>query len=295
MTNTSNTASSTDESFDLQRAYEATAPDRAALTPNELMALNLDPQAAAALVLSNVAKALTLRDEAAELGKFDLANFDKLQSYAQALWYAHGAMYATSESNAELPALMDDASKLREMLVLSARLLSYHGLVDGKALAELTGSAGYANVVTDLTTLVKVFRDNWSEIENKSPIQKEQVDEAHRIANRLAGAYTARTQVTVKGDLAAEERTRAFTLLVRAYDQVQRAATFIRWGSPDGDKFLPSLWTNARSSKKEEPKPVVDGTEDTVPGAEPLAPVVPQAGKRDGVNDAFPGGSPFTA
>ena len=46
-----------------------------------------------------------------------------------------------------------------------------------------------------------------------------------------------------------EDRLRAFTLLVRAYDRVRHAAVFLRWTTEDeGQTYLPSLWKGETGS-----------------------------------------------
>jgi hypothetical protein len=49
--------------------------------------------------------------------------------------------------------------------------------------------------------------------------------------------------VPVQVSVATSERQRAFTLLVKTYDGVRRALTYLRWEMKDVEKFAPSLWT----------------------------------------------------
>ena len=61
-----------------------------------------------------------------------------------------------------------------------------------------------------------------------------------------------------------EDRARAFTLLVRAYDDCRQAASYLRWREGDVDDFAPSLRPKPRRGKSGPPEPA--------PGQPPAAP-----------------------
>jgi hypothetical protein len=71
-------------------------------------------------------------------------------------------------------------------------------------------------------------------------------------------------------------RARAFTVFSRAYDQVRRAAMFLRWNEGDPDAIVPSLYAGRGGrGKAAEEKPVgTTGTEvaDTAPSAPEATP-----------------------
>ena len=82
--------------------------------------------------------------------------------------------------------------------------------------------------------------------------------------------YAERSRQSLHVADAADDRQRAFTLLVKAYDQVRRAATFVRWENDDVEKYAPSLWAgrggrgSSNSSEgggKSEPPPPAEGSD----------------------------------
>jgi hypothetical protein len=69
---------------------------------------------------------------------------------------------------------------------------------------------------------------------------------------------------------ASARRARAFTLFVRAYDQVRRAVTYLRWEDDDADLIAPSLYRGRGAAK-----PKADGDVAPAPSADKTAPATP--------------------
>ena len=79
----------------------------------------------------------------------------------------------------------------------------------------------------------------------------------------------------VLGEIDSRElRTRAFSLLVRAYSQAQRAITYLRWDHGDAQELAPSIYTGARTKRRAATAEPVDApVADAHPaGAPPLSP-----------------------
>lgn len=51
------------------------------------------------------------------------------------------------------------------------------------------------------------------------------------------------------GGRVADARQRTFTLLVRSYDQIRRALSYLRWNEGDVDRIAPSLWAGRGGSR----------------------------------------------
>lgn len=267
--------------------FHATADARARLAPNDLLPINLDVQMAVATVLGALPRLQYLREDiAAQLRSFDFEQFDAIQSYAEALAFAQTAYLAASEPSDALPRLVARASELREQLLADATALARRRLIDGKRLAELKGGTGYLNVGTDVAVLVHVLRECWNDIQSKSAIQASELDEAEQLYERITMTYAERTQPSNAAVAAARERQRAYTLMVNAYDQARRAATYLRWSQNDADKLIPSLWAGrgGRGSQKSSRTPSTEQQVSPVPVTE--APVAP-------VSSGSPESSPF--
>lgn len=225
-------------------AFDETAEQRAALLPSDFVPINLDVRVVVTTVLGALPRAKALRDEiVSELPKLDIAQFDRLEAYAEALSHAHTVFLAASTPTEVLPGLAARAMTVRDQLRSDANVLARRGFVDSKRLAELKGGTGYLNVGSDIGVLVCILRERWSEIETKSAIQSFELEEAEQLHERITFAVAERTSVSTVMAAATDDRQRAFVLLVRAYDQARRAVSYLRWGERDRAKMLPSLWT----------------------------------------------------
>ena len=236
-------------------AFEATAAARAALAQDELLPINLDVRIALTTVLGVLPRLLGLRDAIAEsLPTFDATPLDALGDYAEALAYAQSGFLAASGPEKALPALAARASQIRAQLTSDAAALAQRGLLDGRRLSELKGTTGYLNIASDVGVLVRILRERWRDIDHKSAIEPQELDEAEQMFERMTTAYAARASRPLTVAAALEDRRRAYTLLVRAYDQARRAVTYLRWTEGDADAIAPSLWAG-RGRRRARSKP----------------------------------------
>lgn len=272
----------------MEAAFEATAADRASLDEADLLPINLDAQVAATTVLQPevLANIAELQEHAAMLPKIDFAQIAKVPVFARALFEAQTRFQAASTPVEIAPGLLEKGQEMRELLVLHATALSKSGLVDAKRLADVKGLFGYLNVASDLNLLLRIFRERWAEIGTKTAVSASQIEETAVIVDQLATVAAKRTTSNEGLETATDARARAFTLLVRAYEEARRVSTFVRWHEDDVDTFIPSLWAR-RGGRNESKKPVEPATEPT-----PIAPIpMPvQAGE-----NGLPGGGPFVS
>jgi hypothetical protein len=275
-------------------AYDATAKDRAAIEASEVLIVNLDIQQAITTVLGALPRIKVLRPEIVALPQFEVGPFDAIEAYARALAYAQTVYLAASTTQEALPALVERAVGIRDLLVSDATALARRGLLDSKRLADLKGGAGYLNVASDLGVLVRMLRERWSEVATKSAIQVAELDEAEQIFEHITLAVAERTQQSTRAVAASDDRQRAFTLLIKAYDQARRAVTYLRWDHHDIDKIAPSLWAGrggrsaSNGGKNDRNEPPVDNA-----APAPGAPEAPNGVSPAPYTPGLPGGSPF--
>lgn len=272
-----------------------TAEARAALELGELLPINLDIPTTVAAVIGALPRVKSFRETfVTVLPCFDIAAFDALESYADALAYAHIAFLAASEPTTDLRALLVRARAMRDRFVADADALAGRGKLDGRRLADLKGGTGYLAIAYDLGALICMIRERWTEISGKSAIQSSELDEAESLCEQVARAYGERTRQSVLAASHAEDRQRAYTVLLNTYDQARRAMQYIRWEEGDAEKIAPSLWSGrgGRGSKAKSgsnggtnPPAPVD------PHADPTQPVAPPPVEPD--DPGMPGGSPF--
>lgn len=230
-------------------AFEATAAARAALSSEEVLPVNVDVDTAVAIVLRASAHLERLRESIVDqLPKFDLAQFDAIPIYAQALADAHRYYLAAAEPKDGLPELAARAAELRDTLLADTRALVRRGHVDGKQLDDLRGGNGFLSIGTDLNVLEKILRARWTSIATHTGVEMHELDQARDLFERIMVAHANR-QARRASDAADGARRRAFTLLVRAYQRARYAAAYLWAERGNADELLPSLWTQRRRAK----------------------------------------------
>jgi hypothetical protein len=229
-----------------REAYERALPDMAAVPESELLTINLDIPSAVATALGACRALAPLREQVMGLHDFDLTHFDKLETYALALWQAHSSYVAASTPVSPIPELAGRAAAAREQLLSDTGALAKRGLVDGARLEELRGAVGYKNVAVDIGLLVTLLRARWSVISGKTALTSDELDAAEALADELITTLGQREQAPRVVATAANSRTRAFSLLVKTYDQVRRAINYLRWNERDLESIAPSLYAGRR-------------------------------------------------
>jgi hypothetical protein len=144
-------------------------------------------------------------------------------------------------------------------------------LVDATAVARIRGGSGNVDKANDLVALAALFSQSWDALHDKTAITRELVDEAALLGPSLLVALAE--EPLPQPDDANGTRQRAFTLLVRAYDEVRRAVTFVRWAEGDADTFAPSLYAKTRKRRPSETEP----EDDDADGDDTVEPVVTPA------------------
>jgi hypothetical protein len=69
----------------------------------------------------------------------------------------------------------------------------------------------------------------------------------------------------------AEQRVRAYTLFVKAYEETRRAVAYLRWHEGDLDDIMPSLFANRKSARKVKESDPDPPTNDPPPPEQPEA------------------------
>jgi hypothetical protein len=127
-------------------------------------------------------------------------------------------------------------------IYIDAISMCRHQLLNPEALKSYKGITGYANVANDLLLVSSVLLCNWSSIEGRYPIQLSDLTHAEQIAMRMQRLIGLRKQAPSFVATHVDNRSRAFTLLMRAYDSVRKAVTYLRWESGDADIIAPTLY-----------------------------------------------------
>lgn len=234
-----------------RRAFYRIEAEIAAVPPELYVKMILDVPTVVTTVLGVVPKLAAFRPSVVdELPRFDIALYDKLETYALAAGFAHLMARTDPVPPAVIAEHASEVSALRDALSQDAAVLARRGLVDGKRLQELRGTTGFKNTAFDLMQLCTLLRDRWEVIEDKTAITLGELDRAEDLADRLATEVGEREQSIEKATRANETRRKAFSLLVRSYDKVRRAIGYLRWEDDDADGIAPSLYSTRKRGKK---------------------------------------------
>jgi hypothetical protein len=223
---------------------------------------------------------LELRAEFEQL-PIDWSTIEQIKTLAEAAGHAQALYTVATQPPEELQAVYEDALARRATLKSDAMNLALHNLVNRDAVNAVKNDVGYRNVGYDLMSLVTIFRSAGDRLIGRTATLPADVDRAEAIANQLLAMNARREERSSVDPQIAEDRQRAFTLLLRAYDQARRALEFLRWERGDADRIAPSLYAmmgGGRPRKK-------DGTTSTdLPSAPATTPPAPGAAAASNVS-----------
>ena len=197
-----------------------------------------------------------------ELPKFDIQYFDLLEPYALALGHAHTVYSNAMKPSPALQALAEKATPMREILVAEATLLIKRGLLPANSLDNLQGPNGYKNVAADLFLVADKLRANFDAISQRTSLTLAELDDAENLADQINHEIGLKQQTPEVQAQAARDRQAAYTLVVKAYEQVRAALAYVRREQGDADEILPSLYAGRNNSniKKKDTPPATTNT-----------------------------------
>lgn len=223
--------------------------------------------------------------------ELDLKLMSRLDVYARAAGYAQ-AVYSISTAPPEaLQEVYEEALRYRAALYSDASNLARAGLINAESVSLIKNEVGFRNVGYDLQRLLNLFRASSERITGRTVTLPEDLERVERVATQLIELAAYREQHQTVDPLLAENRLRAVSLMVKAYEQVRRAVQYLRFDLGDADKFAPSIYTAKSSPRRREAVPETPNGIAVTP-ADAGQPVMPVVGEQPQVPGG-PGGSPF--
>jgi hypothetical protein len=230
-----------------EAAFRALRPEMSALDEGELVALNVDVVSAVTTVIGKLPKLRALRPEMAEhLPTFDLQRFDKLEQYALALNQANVLHRGTLAQRSNITEIGAELTEVRDRLLRDAVSLASYGHINGERLKDCKKVPGYQALATDVFLLVTVFKENWSNIQSRTPVTAEALQGAGNRAVELLGAIGEKSDGPSTPAEAQLIRQRAYTLFYNAYEDARAAVAYLRRNQEDhvADNLAPTLFAN---------------------------------------------------
>jgi hypothetical protein len=261
-------------------AYERVKVDLEAVPADQLVQLNVDVHAATRAILGALPEMQALRGRLIEaLPEFDAEAFDKLEDYVWALRYAQATYYIATQPPDDLEEMTAEGTKLRDRMVADMKALQAFGLIGSKALDSLKGGLGFNNLAIDLDILARAMTEEWTKISAHAHTTLEEVNTAYRIGARLTRIAGLREQGPARLAAATELRMRAFTVLLRTYEEARDAIGYVRRHQDDVDSIAPSLYPGRPRRREIEEVPVTPvPVPATTPGGNATAPSSPVSG-----------------
>jgi hypothetical protein len=232
------------------------------------------------------------------LPDFDLARFDDLDDYARALQYAQQEWLKAGGAVDDVPALVEEATSLRDLLHSDVLALVRRGLLSGEPFRNVKKQNGHRPLATDLGVLASTLLGKFALIQGKTAITKEELNKAVELSDKLAEAIGLKARAPADTDEAAVIRRKAYTLFLKVYEDVRVAVMYVRRHEGDGDSFAPSLYAvrAAHARKREPDAPTSDeaagSSELAADGAHPVASPAPAASATPAPEAHIPGGLP---
>jgi len=300
----SNVSSSSAVEASSLAAYESLKEEIAAVADGDLIHINVDIPTAVTTVLRSLAGLRALRTRLLALAEFDVEQFDKLERYTRAAFYANMLYTVAARPTESMPELTEEATGLRDLLYSDARALVQRGLLNGDELRVVKAATGYRPLANDLIALAAVLGANWERVSAKTAVLEEDLKRAQRLSDRILNAVSQREQAASSTLATATlERNRAYTLFFRAYDNARRAVSYLRWREADMEKIAPSLFAGRSTGRRklgddvgpaDEPGFVEAGETMSDASAPPIAPAAQGALPAPApVPVGLPGADPF--
>jgi len=273
-------------------AYRRRLPEILAVADEDLWPVNLDVRGAVMAVLGSLPEIRALQGQTSNLPRLDPSLVDALEDYALSTGEA-SARYVTAVTPKEdIVALNAAAVKQRDQLRTDALALASRGLMDPARLARFKGIVGYKNTGFELLSYANLFMECWPKIAGKTPVTLEEIHDAKRLGVRLVEAAGLREQAPIVVAEVARIRQRAFTLLMRAYDEVRRTVIFLRRRDGDADEIAPSLYAGRGGRKRPVAPPAAPALAPEPAAAVPAATFAPPA-HTEPIAPGLPGANPF--
>ena len=239
-------------------------PDLKAIDDEDLVAIGVDVKSVTATVLGSLTEIRKLSTEIAKAEpKWNAAALDKLERAAYALNLANAQYWAAGQPANDLLAMVDEGVKLRERLLSDAKTLAGRGLIDKSRIAHVQLGVGYKILSGDLLIIATVLRDSWPNIQGKCATEEAEFERAAQLGQEIIAVVGKHEKPISGATYASDIRARAFTLVVKLYDDLRRVITFLRWKGDEAERIAPSLYANRGGRRRSD-----------VPEVQPPAPPV---------------------
>lgn len=280
---------------DAEQSFQKFKPRALALKESELIVVNVDMPNALLTAIAAIPKIAPYFEVVRSLPVYDFQHFLDFRELTLALHAAQAKHTHAKGPTNDLPARLVDATKRRDLLLADCAALIARGILSKESTANYKGLTGYKNVAFDLTGLIELVSETWPQIEGKTFLTKQDLDEHRAFALSFVQAVAYKDQFKVKIAEMGDIRQRFYTLFYHSYDQVRRAMLFLRWNEEDADAIIPSLFAGRGGNPSKAAETDDTAGDGTAPEASPATATVPTAQTVDPAAAKVPAGHPASA
>jgi hypothetical protein len=282
-----------------EAAYKRLRDEITALAEESLVVINLDVPAIVQTALGVLPEVRAFQAEMIQLPSFDVTAFEKLEDYAYALLHLQTLYMAASAPPEALGDLVERAVEAREVLLADIPGFVAHGHLSPRAPNELDRSLGHRGIAMDVGRLARLVIEAWPKLQGKTSLTFEKLVEFEALRDQIVAALGLKEQGQALVVEVTAQRQRAYTLFLRAYDEVRRAISFLRWKQGDVEDITPSLYSGRAGRRRPEPTPgapatsAPPGVPATAGGPSTATPATGGAAQTPPVPIGHPGSDPF--
>jgi hypothetical protein len=248
-----------DDNLQLHLGFSRTQSAIEEVSVDDLEAITLSIGVVLHRVLGAYPNLIPLRAELLKQGSFDVRHLDNLRDYGLALGHLHNK--CRRARSGPPTTLLKELFAIREHFHAEGHALIVGGVLDGASVSHYKSGNNYQGLALDVIGLSDLFLENESAVQGR--IDRAKIERARLLGNQLLAALA----VLDMGPSALSElkllRHKAYTLTVRAYNEVRHAVTYIRRKTGDVDAFAPSLHSGRKKASRK------GATEGAEPGNEP--------------------------
>lgn len=224
------------------RAFLTYEAEIRAVSRDDIRHQSLDPLTAISTIFGALPRIEKYAEDIAKLPLLKHSWITSVAGLASAVLYLDNARNSTTRKANEVASLAEEGSELAEAMIADVRAMMVRKVLPVDSLGEYEPGNGYRNLAHNLGMLAGLCVRHWSTIEGRSGITKDDVTRASMLNEEILKVLGERVNDNGEASQNAMLRAQAFTLLVRAYDELRRAIAFIRYHEGDVDEIVPSLY-----------------------------------------------------
>jgi hypothetical protein len=245
----------------LRADFDATRAERVTIDPTTRSTFDLT---GGYVLVSGALPSLRLLHERFEkaLPEFDVSLLRKVDVYGRAALYAQSVERSTTNTGAAHHAhMVEEVETLYSRFYRNAEFLVAEGLFDAKVVTNARTGTSVRDRATDLRVLAVEFASKESSLAGRTLITRANIEHAFALSQSILDSLATRDAASEAQLIAQRDRQQAAALFARAWNEIRRAVTWLRWHEGDADRLAPSLYSlnNRRSTdsnrERSEPPP----------------------------------------